>query len=214
MDGWYHAQKQWSGTNPARFNLTHEGDYKQCSSFKSSLSFSLQRSSLFSSVVPVRRGSGRDIIVRHVTIRDDFHLKRIVPRQPIHWIYAATLVFFIELDRTVGVLCMARYQRCRGRKTIFTNTTSSTIVPHDERVPRAPTFSLWFSPMTSVTKVAPTERDREPCSVVATSRRKHAKQPSIVNNVKYEANEKRFAETFSAKEITSWLCISRYFEGF
>lgn len=125
VDGWYHAQKQWSGTNPARFNLTHEGDYKQCSSFKSSLF--LPPASLFSSVVPVRRYRGRDIIVRHVTIRDDFHLKRIVPRQPIHWIYAATLVFFIELDRTVAVLCMARYQRCRGRKTIF---------EHDHRSPR------------------------------------------------------------------------------
>lgn len=94
----------------------------------------------------------RDIIVRPVTIRDDFHLKRIVPRQPIHWIYAATLVFFIELDRTVGVLCMARYQRCRGRKTIFEHDLVDHRSPRRTRPPGSNVFVVIFT-MASVTKV-------------------------------------------------------------
>lgn len=95
----HHAWKTMKpGRAPARFNLTHENDYKQCSSFEF---HSLERStslSLSPFTLPLPSlHLCPDIIVRPVTIRDDFHLKRIVPRLPIHWIYKATPVFFIDL---------------------------------------------------------------------------------------------------------------------
>lgn len=128
----HHAWKTMKpGRAPARFNLTHENDYKQCSSFEF---HSLERSTSLSLSLSIHPPSSLtplvprlcDIIVRPVTIRDDFHLKRIVPRLPIHWIYKATPVFFIDL--TVSRSMEHSINDPLGEKQFSNTTRLSAIV--------------------------------------------------------------------------------------
>lgn len=78
-----------------------------------------------------------DIIVRPVTIRDDFHLKRIVPRLPIHWIYKATPLFFIDLTvprsrGTVSTIPWAKNNfqtRRRARRPSFSHSMKRCFRP-------------------------------------------------------------------------------------
>lgn len=149
---------------PARFNLTHENDYKQCSSFEfhslersTSLSFhSPSPSSCLTPLLPRLC----DIIVRPVTIRDDFHLKRIVPRLPIHWIYKATPVFFIDL--TVPRSTEHSINDPLGEKQ-FSNTTwlSAIVLSAINDVAHIP--SPMFSPRFSRQKLKPNRGNEIVC---------------------------------------------------
>lgn len=199
VDGWYHAQKQWSGTNPARFNLTHEGDYKQCSSFKSSLF----HSPAFLSILFCRPCAPLPRPRHYCSACHDpgwFPFKK----------NRATAADSLNLCGHSGIFHRTRPDR---RRFMYGTVSTMPRTKNNFRTrPRWPSFSTTNASLglerfrcdfhDDVCDKSCTDGTRSRAvfgSWQLLSRRKRAEQPSIINNAKYEtfsATRKRLLRDF------------------